>query len=242
MADEIKQKIIEILEKTFRVIDRCYLTNKEPKKNEKNPISPSATIVGSRIVFPRKRGKEELRISEQELRFVFIEQFNQYCRETGWNAFYSVETPTQWKYKFSEGKKPHKIADKEEGGQSAMVDVSIHNNAGRRICLIEFKAGNPEGFCFDKDFVKLSEEGELGFFIHLLETERIDTLGSVLSKVQPNRGTANFICHTIASKYKGTRYISDSSQEFEDAEAPWYRLSDEEVQQAIEEHSKRRIN
>lgn len=41
----------------------------------------------SRIIFPLKREskdkKEELRISEQELRFVFVEEFNKYCSKIG---------------------------------------------------------------------------------------------------------------------------------------------------------------
>lgn len=51
--------------------------------------------------FPKYSGRYrngETRISEQELRFIFVEQFNKYCKNNSWNAYYSVETPTEEKY------------------------------------------------------------------------------------------------------------------------------------------------
>ena len=205
MADAIKNRIIEILDKTFAVLDSVYANNDEASSKA------DFTKAGSRLIFPRysKRYREGVRrISEQELRFLFIEQFTQYCQNpnTQWDAYYSVETPTEWKYKFAGEDEPHKTED--GSGQSAMVDVCIHDNTGKRICLIEFKAGNSEKFCYEKDLVKLAEEGSLCFFVQLLESQRSNTMKSILKKVRPSLGKTNFVYHTITSKFKGTKYVS----------------------------------
>lgn len=204
MAKEIKDRIAEVLERTFNVLDKCYAHNDEMSGKADSQAS------GSRLIFPcySKTYREgERRISEQELRFVFIEQFNQYCDETGWDAYYSVETPTEWKYRFSGEATLHKTEDND--GQSAMVDVCIHDNQGSRVCLIEFKAGNPEAFCYIKDLVKLQEEGQLGFFVQLLEKQNSATWLSIMSKIGANIDGINYVCHTFGPpKFHGTLYIS----------------------------------
>ena len=251
---ETKRGIIDILEKTFDVIDQCYGVNDE--LNDKANYS----AVKTRLIFPcrynPKGEKLETRISEQELRFLFIEQFIQYCQVNAlWrDAYYSIEAPTKLRYKFSEGDKqhkermntPHKVEIGEEGGQSAMIDVCIHDNTGERICLIEFKYGNPEQFCFEKDLVKLKGEGGLGFFVHLLKSQQENTLGCVLGKVEtvPIKkdsqridkaesfvDSMNYICHTLPKKEsdnKGrTQFISKSAEEYSRAmekENAWERI------------------
>jgi len=206
MAKEIKDRIVEVLDRTFRVLDKCYEHNDEKSGKANKQAS------GSRIIFPcysKTYRNGERRISEQELRFVFIEQFNQYCEETGWDAYYSVETPTEWEYRFSGEEKPHKT-DSDEG-QSAMVDVCVHDNQGERICLLEFKAGNPEPFCYIKDLVKLTEEGKLGFFVQLLKSQNKATWESIKGKISVDLKGNNYVCHTIGpQKYHGTQYISNS--------------------------------
>ncbi|NLO00264.1 MAG: hypothetical protein GX125_08405 [Bacteroidales bacterium] len=204
MNSEVKGKITEILNRTFRVIDKCYENN-----NEASSIA-DYTKAESRLIFLRysktyRYGKR--RFSEQELKFVFIEQFNKYCDEVGWDAYYSVETPTEWKYRFSGTDEPRKTEDGD--GQSARIDICIHDNYGNRVCLLEFKAGNPEPFSFKKDFVKLSEEGGLCFFVHLLERQQSDTERNILNKkIGESIKESNYICHTIDSRYKGTKYLS----------------------------------
>jgi len=50
------------------------------------------------LIFPNKetaKGSVK-RISEQELRFLFVEEFKKLCTD----LFYSIETPTEDKYKF----------------------------------------------------------------------------------------------------------------------------------------------
>ena len=206
MANEIKNRIAEVLDRTFQILDKCYEHNDEKSKNA------SVQASGSRLIFPcysKTYRDGERRISEQELRFVFIEQFNKYCEETGWDAYYSVETPTEWKYRFSGEAKPHKT--KEKDGQSAMVDVCIHDNQGSRVCLIEFKAGNPETFCYIKDLVKLQEEGQLGFFVQLLEKQNSATWPSIIGKIESDLNGINYVCHTFGPlKYHGTQYISET--------------------------------
>lgn len=52
MVNETKRTIIEILKKTFTVIDQCYDQNKEPVDNDaENKCSFCAKE--SRIIFPR---------------------------------------------------------------------------------------------------------------------------------------------------------------------------------------------
>ena len=202
-SNEVKERIIEILDRTFKVIDLCY------RFNDESSSAADFSKAGTRLIFPcysRQFRTGERRISEQELRFVFIEQFIQYCKETDWDVYYSVETPTEWKYRFSGESMPRK---KEDGtGQSAMIDVCIHNNRGERICLIEFKAGNPAAFSYEKDLVKLSAEGGLCFLVQLLESQRSNTMKSILSKVAPSLGGTTFVCHTIGSQYHGTQYYN----------------------------------
>lgn len=202
-SNEVKERIIEILDRTFKVIDLCY------RFNDESSSAADFSKAGTRLIFPcysRQFRPRERRISEQELRFVFIEQFIQYCKETDLDAYYSVETPTEWKYRFSGESMPRKTED--GTGQSAMIDVCIHNNRGERICLIEFKAGNPAEFSYEKDLVKLSAEGGLCFLVQLLESQRSNTMKSILSKVTPYLGGTNFLCHTIDSQYHGTFYTS----------------------------------
>ena len=187
------------------MIDRCY------RYNDESSSTADFSKAGTRLIFPcysKQFRTGERRISEQELRFVFIEQFIQYCKETDWDAYYSVETPTEWKYKFSGENKPRKTED--DSGQSAMVDVCIHDNTGKRICLIEFKAGNPAEFCYVKDFVKLNAEEGLSFFVQLLESQNKGTMENIIKeKIGSDLGDTIYVCHTIASDFRGTVYISD---------------------------------
>lgn len=83
MEDKIVKKHIDVIvENTFKTIIEVYRTQKENQKIGTNNNSSS-----SRIIFPLKReskdNKEEFRISEQELRFVFVEEFNKYCSKNG---------------------------------------------------------------------------------------------------------------------------------------------------------------
>lgn len=161
-ADEITEAEIicfhvnNMIKDTFEILAEIYKTKREGKTNN---VQDSK---GCRLIFPHyspKDGKErETRISEQELRFAFVEAFNRYCTtHEGLQWFYSIETPTMKKYRFSENKK--NIYPKiDNTGQSANFDFVIHDHKLKRICLIEFKALNSNWHEHHKDFFKLIKD------------------------------------------------------------------------------------
>lgn len=128
-----KKYIEEIICKTFKAVQDAYNYQKEsnPKLGDPNRLKLS------QVVFPQKRDKST-RISEQELRSIFVEQLNKKIHE-GWDVYYSVETPTFGAYKgFRRGETPRQ----DESGRSGEFDLVIFNNQLERIALIEFKANN----------------------------------------------------------------------------------------------------
>ena len=118
------------------------------------------------LVFPNKvQGKGNIkRISEQELRFLFIEEF----RKDYPKLYYSIETPTQEKYKFG---KSYSDIEVNKAGKSASLDMCIFdiviNNFERKL-NIEFKHKNASIKIIGKDVLKLISEKQNGAFIHLL--------------------------------------------------------------------------
>ena len=191
MEDEIvKNHINDIVENTFKTIIEVYRTQKENKKIGTNNNS------SSRIIFPLKREskdkKEEFRISEQELRFVFVEEFNKYCSEKEWDAYYSVETPTSKRYDFSNKENPCKVDYSE--GQSAMVDFSIflkEQDKLTRVALIEFKALNPDKQSYMKDYVKLlNEDQKFVYFIMIVKSANDRTIKSIAEKIKASYDNA----------------------------------------------------
>ena len=189
MEDEIVKKHIDVIvENTFKTIIEVYRTQKENQKIVTNNNS-------SRIIFPLKREskdkKEEFRISEQELRFVFVEEFNKYCSKN-WDAYYSVETPTSKRYDFSNKKNPCKVDDSE--GQSAMVDFSIflkEQDKLTRVALIEFKALNPDKQSYMKDYVKLlNEDQKFVYFIMIVKSANNRTIKSIADKINASYANA----------------------------------------------------
>ena len=190
MEDKIVKKHIDVIvENTFKTIIEVYRTQKENQKigtyNNKS----------SRIIFPLKREskdkKEEFRISEQELRFVFVEEFNKYCPKN-WDAYYSVETPTSKRYDFSNKKNPCKVDDSK--GQSAMVDFSIflkEQDKLTRVALIEFKALNPDKQSYMKDYVKLlNEDQKFVYFIMIVKSANNRTIKSIADKINASYANA----------------------------------------------------
>jgi hypothetical protein len=142
-----------------------------------------------RLIFPNKfpskiKSKdisvEELlkytRVSEQELRFLFVEQF---IKDTSKDFFYSVETPTEKKYRFG---KTYEEIRTDETGRSASIDMSVFkrdsNNKYNRILNIEFKNENVPSFNIGKDILKLIHEKQNGALIHLLKNTDSGTLCS----------------------------------------------------------------
>lgn len=199
MTNSNKEHVKKIIAQTFEVIKKVYDNQKEEFGN-----SSEFCESGSRIIFPKYSGRYrngETRISEQELRFIFVEQFNKYCKKNSWNAYYSVETPTEEKYIFSEkGDKncPYKVDGEGNGGQSAMIDLSIHNDKFDRIALIEFKALNPEESAFTKDFCKLSNEPTcLTFFIMIVKSHDNGTITNIHKKIESKGAETEFYCFDL---------------------------------------------
>lgn len=192
MENKVKEHIDAIIKDTFTVLKDVYDHQKEGCDKQ-----PSNHL--SRLIFP-KYSKKETRLSEQELRFVFVEQFNQYCASHNLDWYYSVETPTEYKYIFSEeGSKKDPRRD-DEKGQSAMVDLSIHDSNLNRLALIEFKALNPDKSCFTKDFVKLREEPEdLAYFIMYVKSHHAGTIKSLKGKIEKKASNTEFVCYDLTT-------------------------------------------
>ena len=191
MEDKIVKKHIDVIvENTFKTIIEVYRTQKENQK-----IGTNNNYSSSRIIFPLKReskdNKEEFRISEQELRFVFVEEFNKYCSKK-WDAYYSVETPTSKRYDFSNKDNPCKVDD--SNGQSAMVDFSIflkEQDKLTRVALIEFKALNPDKQSYMKDYVKLlNEDQKFVYFIMIVKSANDRTIKSIAEKIKASYDNA----------------------------------------------------
>ena len=190
MEDEIvKNHIDVIITNTFNTISEVYRTQMENQK------IGTYNNNSSRIIFPLKREskdkKEEFRISEQELRFVFVEEFNKYCSKN-WDAYYSVETPTSKRYDFSNKEMPCKVDY--PNGQSAMVDFSIFlkkQDKLTRVALIEFKALNPDKQSYMKDYVKLlNEDQKFVYFIMIVKSANDRTIKSIAEKIKASYDNA----------------------------------------------------
>lgn len=131
------------------------------------------------LIFPMKiqanGTKHKDRISEQELRLLFIEEFKEIYKE----FFYSIETPTIFKHSFG---KLYEDIKSDGSGQSASIDMCIFKRVSdryHRILNIEFKSKNPQIKGIGKDVLKLIAEEHNGAFIHLLDNSNKGTLCNV---------------------------------------------------------------
>lgn len=159
----------------------------------------SVADICTRLVFPKKTIGGQTRVSEQELRFSFVEAFNVYVKENCLDWYYAVEVPTQDKYNFKE--KP--IIDPQ--GQSAMFDLVIYDKDCRKIALIEFKAKNPRKHDYEKDFLKLTnpkEGGEdvLRYFLQIVESYDKNTINKIKEKIDGIGKVNNVrcICYSLS--------------------------------------------
>lgn len=191
-----KEIILDIISEAFKHVKNAYELSKEPNSSK-----------DSRLIFPKKRD-ESIRVSEQELRFAFVEEFLKYVKKKKKDWYYAVEVPTKIKYDFSDKKNP-KVA--EEGkGKSASFDLAIYakgDNNFNLIALLEFKAENPKKFDYHKDLVKLENEKEgdnevLRFFIEIVENAYERTPKNIESKLKDKRQQTNFICYSLTEGEK----------------------------------------
>ena len=165
-TNDLESDIKEVVGKTFNAITDLY--------NGQNGQT--------HLVFPHyydRDGKEgEIRVSEQELRLLFIEEMTRLHPD--WQ--YSVETPTKKKYRFPENDKPQVCED----GVSARFDLTMWVH-GKMAAIIEFKAGNASKHDYNKDLCKLAnkDEGEkdtLRYFVNVLEDSTEKTFDNIDDK------------------------------------------------------------
>ena len=172
---EHQNHIENVIKNTFDIIQKVYKYQQEIFNGQEEPIG----IHGSRIIFPKYR-KDETRISEQELKQIFIEQLNKEIENKKWDVYYSVETPTPQEFCFSG-----------VSARSANFDLVIHDNKFKRIALIEFKANNADKNNHDKDFEKLNnqeekDDGVLTYFIEIVKNTNSGTFPSLHGKIEGN--------------------------------------------------------
>lgn len=168
-----KKHIEAVIERTLSKLNSLYHRDGDGLKD-------------TRLIFPRywvteegKRVEGKVRVSEQELRFMFVEELNKYCNENpDWEVFYSVETPTSNSYRLTG-----------EGFQSGCIDLCIHANGLKRIALIEFKALNPSEHDHAKDAFKLRHEieGELRYFIEIVKSHNSNTEKNIVKKLKDGK-------------------------------------------------------
>jgi len=224
--EELKRHIETIINNTFLSIDNVYKENQETRDSKGNPTGLYCPKT-SRLFFPKYRDSEKkkgskkkdtIRISEQELRFLFIEEFNKYIdsynkenHDKPLEYYYSIETPTEKKYVFKDNPK-RCCPDTDNEGVSAQFDLVISDKNKNRVCLIEFKNNSRStGGEHEKDFLKLSVEGEgkLCYFISIAQASNSDTIDGIIKKLNSSRGNKNicltsitYICHCLNNRGK----------------------------------------
>ena len=207
--------IEDIIEKAFAKVKYAY--------DKANGVHSDENKDCTRLVFPQYRDKEEnvkgeIRVSEQEFRFAFVEAFNETQKSTDYT--YSIEVPTRDTYLFSEGitSAKHKLNNQlpciTEYGESAKIDLVLYKK-DEIVALIEFKAGNPEIEDYEKDMVKLTNEKESGekaqrYFLQLLKSFNDRTLKNIKqnklgvlaekSKNDKNIRTVKYRCYSLSHK------------------------------------------
>lgn len=178
-----QEHIENVIHRSFNILQKVYEQQKE--------IMGGKTVVdsNSRILFPKYRSGKT-RFCEQELKFIFVEQLNLEISEHHWDVYYSVETPTKFRYKFKDEEKP-KVYKEENEGKSAQFDLVIHDNKYNRIALIEFKANNAPIFHHQKDFLKLQAEGSdniLTYFLEVVKSSDKGTINNLKKKSSEYKG------------------------------------------------------
>lgn len=125
----------------------------------------------SQLIFLHSN-KGDVRHSEQELRQIFLRNV-----EEDKNYFYSIETPTEYGYRFKDSKNLEVDKNHKKGKhQAARFDVSLYteNKIESLASCIEFKHRNSKSIC--KDLLKLAKEVKLtkekkNFFVHYLSVK-----------------------------------------------------------------------
>lgn len=154
--EDFEKDLDSVIKETFDIL------RSHPQKGASRLVFPDYTLGG-------------MRVSEQELRFVFVEQIQKLLKK--YNYFYSVETPTKDRYKFTQDGR--NIPCKSGEGQSANFDLTIKDGDKKNIAIIEFKANTASEHAYAKDLCKLwntKEEGDYRYFICLFKKMNKNTL------------------------------------------------------------------
>lgn len=167
----------EVVIKTFDKLRNMYALHGELER------LPKPSFPTPRLIFPTYRDKG-VRVSEQGLRVAFVEMLIDYCHDKEINdLFYSVETPTEDKYTFSEKRiKKNPIIGE---GQSGNFDLTLLGKDEKRLCLVEFKAGNVSEQAYKEVLAKLSNPNESGitrYLIHVVKDSLSDACKENLNK------------------------------------------------------------
>ncbi|MDY6989538.1 MAG: hypothetical protein SWQ30_15940 [Thermodesulfobacteriota bacterium] len=131
-------------------------------------VPEAPTGLSPRLILPTRRS-EDIRISEQEARFLYCSLLNNL------NYFYSVETPTERRF-IQKGKIP----------RSASSDLSLYDYDGKKflkLMNVEFKAHTPREQDIKKDIEKLIAEKKDGNWFHLLKNIQSGTLRRNFEKI-----------------------------------------------------------
>lgn len=200
--NEFKEKLMHLIEKACRQLAE---------------IADNRECDGKcHIHVPLKDGEQ--RISEQELKYVFLELFVKCDDMQGYT--YSVETPTEKNYKFSDGSK--NVTPECGIGRRANIDVVIFKE-NTRVAMIEFKSGNSDEHSHAKDFIKLEKEPGndlIRIFVELYKSSNEGTLSSIYKKLHDNTygnidGNTMFIGFSLNHKNRGCGFIVDNGREME---------------------------
>ena len=158
------------------MVDAVKISKKVLARLSAMDFEKSGGSSSEQLIFPQKvqakGAKLKDRISEQELRLLFIEEFKNENKD----LFYSIETPTVDKFKVG---KEYKTIKTDKEGQSASLDMCVferNSNKYERILNIEFKHKNASIKKIGKDVLKLMQEKQNGVFVHLLNNTDRGTL------------------------------------------------------------------
>lgn len=136
---------------------------------------------GLKLIFPLKSNdneKDKRRISEQEIRFLFIRALD---NAKDFEGYYAVEAPTLKKYRFTGIDQPSVTRERIKTGYiSARIDVCLYNPKLVRTNLIEFKAHSASEKHVKKDILKLTKETGDNYFVHVFKSINCKTLQATI--------------------------------------------------------------
>lgn len=177
----------------------------------------------NKLIFP-KYSNGIVRISEQEARFLFVEKVIK-----DYDGFFSVETPTKFKYRFSEGGNKLDIPLILEEGKSGNIDVCLYDKDKNLRHLIEFKAHISEQSEINKDFLKLKYDNTItklsNYFVHILPSYDSGTIEGLkkrykkafdLNENRIENDITIFVCMLKVREYNTKNIISFQLKNYEE--------------------------